>query len=470
MTAISVLLFGIILLVIYIGYRSQDTETRLKRLENELATLIRRRRRPEKDGKYLSRVFELLQKNIVVKHTGNCYQAVDILKTAYGARIVRPEEVSHIVSLTVMAMREKQYDIAGILMDTLRLIVKRQANDKIKETLTQLQLAASIALKEKQNFIAAKAVDLVFYILEKADRQADNTVSGPALTVLRSIGVLVIRRRDAAMLREMVAKLTDWYEQADAGNDLIVASLITAWLYRAIYSSEQASFDTVYEFVIKINEMRNLANEARQLLITDIKNLAGTLSLDPVSNRAAVLVKLIVEIGSMHENIKDSQTAVRAAGEIVRMSIHNHDFAAAFPLFAQIMDYGRKLLIMELKFGGEVSAGGYRQHALFFIIKESLSIIEFAVRKRMTDHAADLVAEMIRYWEACPTKIYTLKSFKKFCGLLLLYRAASRRSKRPDSEERLTNLALFTEKEQERIKVFIGGIQYELLSGTGSQI
>jgi len=150
--------------------------------------------------------------------------------------------------------------------------------------------------------------------------------------------------------------------------------------------------------------------------------------------------------------------------------IHDHSLSVALPILFPLLDYGRKMLTIELKFGGEASAGGHRQHTLFFIIKECLMLMEYTARKRMTDSVADIADECLKYWQTCPETMHTLKSFRKFCGLILLYHAASRRQKPSALHQQTCNLALFTEREQERLKVFIGGIQYELLSGTSRKV
>lgn len=470
MPVISALLIGIVLVFIFIWYRSRGTDRKVKRLGAELDSLIRRRRMPERNDQYLVKVFNLLQQGIAVANTPVCYQAVDLLKTAYGEGIIRIGELSHIVSLSAMAIREKQYDVAGILTDAARLIVRRQATDQAEGALEQLQLLATVALKEKQNFIAAKAAELIFYILEKTDHRNGMATTLRALAALQAVGVLVIRRRDSFMLREFTSQLIDWYGQSDPVYDTSFAELIAAWLHRSLHSSDTAAFEIICDFIAKITETRSLDCSALRLLVTEVKNMAGTLSMEPGNRAAAMLIRIILEMSYARDNIEESRQAVQAVGEVARMSIHNHDLCAAFPILLPLLDYGRKMLILELKFGGEASAGGHRQRVLFFLIKECLSIFEFTARKRMTDSMADIVDECIYHWQAGPETMHTLKSFRKFCSLLLLYRAANRRSKLSAVSSQAGRLTLFTDKEQERLKVFIGGIQHELLSGAGRKI
>lgn len=469
MPAITGLLIGIILVFIFIWYRSRGIDRRVKRLEAALDSLIRRRRRPERDEQYLSKVFNLMQQGIAAANTSVCYQAIELLKTAYGEGIVRTGELSHIVGLSVMAIREKQPDTAGILVDAARLIVRRQTAGQTEASLEQLQLLATIALKEKQNFIAAKAAELIFYILTKADHQSGLATTVRALAALQAVGALAIRRRDSYMLREFTRQLTDWFGQADSAADRAFGELIAAWLHRSLRSSDAAAFEILCEFINQIIQKRNLESSALRLLIIEIQNMAGALSLEPGNRTAAILIRLILTVSYAQANIADSRQAVQAVGEVSRLSVHTHDLCTAFPILTPLFDYGRKMLTIELKFGGEASAGEHRQQVLFFLIRECLSILEFAARKRMTDGVADIVAECIDYWQADPETVHTLKSFKKFCSLLLLYRAANRRQKLSTVSSQ-SSLSLFTDKEQERLRVFIGGIQHELLSGTGKKI
>jgi len=471
MSAMSSLLAGIILLLIFIWYRrSSGTDRQFRRLEKELASLARRRKRDDTTKTFLASVYKLLQQTIIRKDTPASFRAVELIKTAYGEGIIRTDEMSYLVGLSVMALRQKQHDVANVLVDAAKLLIKGQSSDRVRELLEQLQFLALILLKEKQNYIAAKIVDLIFYILDKPDLGNDHQVSSQAIDVLRTVGIRVIRRRDAAMLREIAGRLETWHAKAEPASDLELAKLLAAWLHRSIYSSEVASYELIVELIRRSSQKRVIASSAFELLISELQKLSGTLSLNPGSQIPGKLLAIILELGFSRDNINDSRQVVRSVGEVARLAIHNHDLTTAFLVFYPLLEQGRRLLTLELKFGGEASQGGHRQHTLFFVIKECLSVLEYSARKRMTDSVADLTAELIQCWETKVELQSTAKSFKKFCALILLYQNATRRTKSGSAEFRAAKLSLFAENEQERLKAFIGGIQHELLSGTGRKI
>jgi hypothetical protein len=471
MAVFAALLVGILVVVSFIWCRSRNAKRQLAILAGEVAGYSRqRRRKPQKAAALLSRVFVLLQKGIAVNDTDLCYRAVDILKTAYSEGVMRTDETAHIVSLAAVSMRERRTDITGQLVDAIRPIVKQQTTETLPATLDQLRILAVIALREKQNFIADKAAGFVYSILEKEEWSVDPNITAKTLAVIRSMGTFVIRRRDTAMLREMTSKLIRWYQQTRPECQSDIMELTSAWLHRILYNNDLVALEVIEQFLKKISETKKLEGQSLFLLIEELKNLAGTSSLNPNSPMTPSLITMIIELGAVAETLPDCKKAVRAAGEVVRLSIYSFGMDTAFPVLVPLFNYGRKLLVMELKIGGITSEGSFRQQALFLLVKECISIMEFSARQGLTGSTGDAILALVTKWEDTADLSHSVKSFKKYCRLLLVYRNMNRRQRRSIFEQQIIGLPAFSEKEQERLGFIVGGAWHELLPGISREI
>ncbi|MCX7780794.1 MAG: hypothetical protein N2491_07755 [Negativicutes bacterium] len=469
MIAFGLLLAGVIAVAIWIWRRSCSIDCRIASVRKDLRALSGRRLRPNRVETFLSKVYLLLQECIDRRNTSALYQTVDILKSAYGSGVFRQEEAAHAVSLAIKCIRDRQYDAASVITDALRPLVRRQTPVSALALLNQLQLMSIVSLREKQSFLASKAVDLVFQVLAKSDLGKDPSVAAKALEMLKVTGSLAIRRRDADLLREIAARLLSWQGiTPELENGLV--ELIAAWLYRVAPNEDLTLYDIIHKFIGTIARMRVLRADSIKRLFQEFKDAAGASCLNPFSRIAPLFTSSMIELGCSSERVADLKSALKAAGEVVRLAVYNHGLKTAFPVLVPLLEKARRLLVLELKFGGMASEGSLRQQTLFLAIQECLSILEFASRQRMTDTVGDLITEMVEYWPTDPDRAVNLKSFKKLCGLLLLYWGATRRRKSREAAHSQTGLALFSAREQECLGFILGGIRFELLSGIGSEV
>lgn len=470
MLLFGAILAGGLLLAIAIWRRYHNIDRQISRAAKKLVRLGRRGHTGTGVASNLVWLFDLLEQGIASRNTALCYKVVDVLKLAYGEGACRTDEVFFISSAITAAMRSKQADVASFLIDTLRPLIRRLQQEKVAEAIEYLQMISVIALRERQNYLAAKSAELIFSILEKNENQDSLLISDKALNMLKITGSLAIRRKDCDLLREFAAKLSVGYFAAKNQDSQAIIRLFAAWIHRVYFTGDDEAYKVVADLLLQWKTKRQMQADIFSALISEISNQAGAASLNPNSSMAEKLVGLILELGFSGQNINEWKIALRTAGEVIRLAIYNHKLTPSFPVVFPILEYGRRMLVMELKFGGVASEGSFRQQALFWTVRETLTVIEFSARQKMTYTAADIIEELAEIWAKHPERYYTVKSFQKYCGVLVLYLAANRRAKRQFSSLSKTALTGFNQKERGNLRFLFGWKEEELVSGVGFEV
>lgn len=468
------LLFGAglavcLVLAIAIWRHYHNIDRRIARAARKLVRLGRRGHKGAGIAANFAWLFSLLEQGLASRNTALCYKIVDVLKVAYGEGACRTDEIFFISSAITTAIRSKQTDVASFLIDTLRPLIRQLNPEKVAEAIEYLQMISVIALRERQNYLASKSADLIFSVLEKNENRDNLLIADKALIMLKITGSLAIRRKDCDLLREFAAKLSVGYFAAENQDSQAIIRLFAAWLHRVYFTGDDEAYKVVSDLLLQWKNKREMQAEVFNALISEISNQAGAASLNPNASMAEKLVGLILELGFSGQNIQEWKVAIRTTGEVIRLAIYNHKLPTSFPVVFPILEYGRRMLVMELKFGGVASEGSFRQQALFWAVRETLSIIEFSARQKMTHTAADIIGELAEIWSKHSELYYTVKSFQKYCGVLVLYLTANRRAKRQFSSLSETALAGLSQKEQERLR-FLLGWKEDLVSGASRDL
>jgi hypothetical protein len=133
------------------------------------------------------------------------------------------------------------------------------------------------------------------------------------------------------------------------------------------------------------------------------------------------------------------------------MAIERHGLAGGFALILPLLEIGRELLALELKFGSADNAGSFRQQALFLLVRENLALAEYIARRDMVTTAGDILAELHRLWLGAGRA--NPKAAKRFCQLLAAFwlRTRGSHAKRAVISDDLAIPTLLTETDKQRL-------------------
>lgn len=418
--AAAVLFLAVIAAIIYFWSRSHNSKWRYDQLEKRVNGLSRVKN-PDRVSAMLEQNYQLVLAYIAAGDPATAYKAIDLLKTLFGKGAVRKEEALHLTALVIRAMRAKQFDLATAVLDSFRLMLRQLPTDGQPAAVEKLAFISAVALREKQNFLAAKAADILFSMLERADGVNDQAVVAAASRALKLIGVLSLRRRDGGLFRELTTQLAASVlarpESACLRGESI--NLASVWLYRIIKNDDQAMFVILSGFISRLAEQGVLDKANIRELVKEWQNLAGTASLNHNSLLGSAILEYTLKLTQAYGVLKEWELAVTGVGQVARLALLRHGVKVAFPQIRPILTAGRELLAMELKFGSVETPDSFRQRALYSIVRECLSLAEFAAKQDMVSTAGDAIADFYHCW-LMDTET-SRKAIKRFCQLLLVY-------------------------------------------------
>jgi hypothetical protein len=382
------------------------------------------------------------------------YQACDLLKLAMGEGMVRTDEPLRLMAAVVSAVRHKQPDIAGFIMDAFRPLIREVSPEKLVTTSEQLLLISMIALRHKQNFLAAKAVDFLCVLLERPEMEMEPRLLAAGLGALRTIGTLGIRRKDQALFREIITRVGDWARAKSlpaAGEPLVI--MMTEWIFRSIQLQDMASFALAKELILKLVEWKVMREQALDKLLDEMGEAAGTACLNPHDKLAGAIMEMLLLIATEQQSAATWNKVIAVCGRISGLAVGRYGIEGSFPVYRVLMEIGRKMLVFELKF--VQSTNESRRQVLFGIAKECVMLAALAARQDITSTPGEIIVSFYNCWCKELQDSGKTKSVKKFCQLLLfLWLKSKRQGKKyfPGDAE-LMQPVLFSEEERRRLQI-----------------
>lgn len=443
----------LVLLAAFLRGRARSFAGRLSRLESKVAGLRRGRNNPETLG-LLRQLHGLAHAAVVAGDEHGAYKTVELIKTVYGQGIARPDEPELIGALAVRAVRGKHPEIASAALDAFRLLFRSLPPAAVPAAAEQLTNVTSVALREEYNFLAAKAADIIIGLLEKTGREEAPADGEAALRVLNTVGVLSLRRRDGELFREIITRLDAVLPARLSGVPAAeLTALVDAWLHRIIQNDDGEMYAVLADFTARRAASGQWLPADLAVLIREWHSLAGFASLKPGNPLASAIAEQALRIAHATVDAKALEASVAGAGQTARLAVQRHGLADGFPLVLPLLELGRELLALELKFGSAANTDSFRRQALYLIVRESLAVAEFAARQDMISTAGDIIAELHRHWLGAGRA--NAKAVKRFCQLLAAYWLQTRKgqAKRAAVSDELTNPALLSESDLQRLGI-----------------
>jgi hypothetical protein len=382
-------------------------------------------------------------------------EAIALLRSAYELGISRPDEAELLAALAVRAARAKQPVIAAAVLDVFSFLLGCLPTAEKAAAAEQLTNITAVALRGKENLLAAQAAEIVFNLLEKSDEglgRYDRAVAAAALRFVDTAGIVALRRRDVEFFRQLVARL-DAALPAHPAEGLATAliALIGVWLHRIIQNNDTGMYEVLADFVTRRGLGGYWPPPQLAALLKEWNTLAGTASLRPHSPLAPAVTGLVLRLALAAGDGKLWREAVHGAGQTARMAILRHGLADGFALVLPILENGRDLLARELMPGSFLNESPFRSQALYIVVRESLALAEFTARQDMITTVGDILVDFNNCWAKVDG--VNRKSAKRFCQLLAAcwMRSRSRQSKRAVISDELIMPALLTDADKQRL-------------------
>ncbi|EAX47966.1 hypothetical protein TcarDRAFT_1844 [Thermosinus carboxydivorans Nor1] len=436
------------------SYNRRSLPCRLRSLKSRLTALTRQKGGRQTRQKWLDDLYRLLKQALCGGDQAILFQTADLLKTAFGEGIMRPDEPVRLAGAVIGALRTKQAEIAGVLLDAFRPLLRHQPAEILPELAEGVTMVGLFALKERQNFIAAKAADLLFAVLARAQRGNNVAGTSRAINGIQTLGVQTLRRGDKSLFLELCIRLDEEVINCRGDNSELVG-IFAVWLQRLVTAGDEELFSFVKTAVQRLADKGRVEREVLAAFHREVLEMAGMVSLNAEHPLLAPLFEFAFELADRLNVLPAWQTAVQETGKIAAAIITSRGLTAAFPIMAVLLTLGGRLLTAELRRSkaganeGDIEDEG---RVLYLVVRECLLLLELAARQEMGLTAGELTGRLTMFWEkrfsASPPK-----NIRKFCQLLIFTWMQTRRrvAKRLAPEKLLEGPLLLSAEERSRL-------------------
>lgn len=400
--------------------RCRGTEWQLRTTEANLLKWAQKPPTAATQQKTLKNLFALIAREALAGNESNAFKAVDLLQHAYGQGLMRTDEPVHITTLVSSLLHQDKPGLAAAVLDTYRGLRRLEQVSMIAE---QLQTVGVLAIRAKQNFVAAKATDILFAVLERTDVTADRQAVASALGMMKILGKHALKRDDTDYYRELITRLCAFLaaDPQPAVQPQALAELVSLWLQVIVSKQNETALQLLTDNVLQLNEAKLLNQELLCHLLPDWQDIAGIASLNPYSTMAPTVIRSMVALAVSSGNISLWNVTTDGIAKTVRLITGQYSVQQAFPLLQPLLDESRKMLSAELRFDVASPVSAFRQQALCSVLRETLSVAEFAARTRISASPYDIFAEFFACWSAAYSADFHVKSTKRLFQLLIAF-------------------------------------------------
>ncbi len=398
---------------------------RLLLLKYDRPALERCPRRLAARGKWLTRAFSLLRCFLEMEDLAGAVEIIDQLKLAYSFGFARVNESLRLTVLLVACLKEKRVNMAAFLCDAFIPLIRGFSVEQMVTSFEQLTFISLVSAKNKQFFLCAKAAKLVLDFFEKNAVGLNEASKQPMVTTgfaaLKRMGCLTVRR-DSALFYEILTRTTALVGKYGLPvQDHELSALFIEWLHKAARNEQSDEMIQVLNELEQLLRCGRISATALLEVIREARNVAGTFSSNSLSPICSLLVEKLLSLAYLSQSLDCMLCAVECAGKVGYLVVYQRGFRQSFSLLLPLLDCGRKLFNDERKFGYSESSNGFRVKSLLYILKENLSIAEYAVRQEMTLTVGDFILWILQTWQEQATMGNSRKSIKLFSQLFYLY-------------------------------------------------
>ena len=406
LVAIAIAVFSIVL---WVYTYKHNLERQLVICTANIKTAIKQNRRTDAE-KQIQHIFHIINTCITSNNVALAYKSVEILKLAFGEGVAGQNEVVILKNSIIAAMRQKSFSIAAYLLDAFKPL--NHSNVKSSAIIKEMRLIGSIAFKEKQQFILAKSVDIVF---ECCNRNISVEEFRLGLSVLKILGTLAIKRKDRALFREIAVRLSPGLNKRENNQEII--EVLSTWLHSIVAKNDEELLDIMLALTDEL--ITTLHDYQIKMLLQEWKLQAGAAGLNPTNRLGDKLAAHIVKIVSHSNNTELWAFAANSIDSIAKVVLDTGGYERALAILYPLLSAGSGLLIRELNLSKSLCCDEVRQQIVFVITKEILSFTEYWARKESTFSVGDLFLKM-REWLFLVGK-NNERAINKYFQLLFLY-------------------------------------------------
>lgn len=402
----------------------------------------------KKIARFMRKVYFFINLAIIKKDEIIAYKMIDLLKLSYGEAFVRPNEQMRLMHLCIAAIQEKQFVIAGYIIDAYTPMIRLSARENKKEILEQLVVISNIVKKINQQYLLDKLANCVFDGVKRFDMtQEGNAVA--VLLILKNLGMVAIRNHDYALFREVKKNLlaVNFYMVKDIEEEFLM--LLISWQHQILKRDYEEIFSAFQLMCIELRGKEILSETMLCQFIMKAIDFSSMIAANIKGKCGKKFLAMILKFAEGSELVMHPAINVVARTACKAIDLHGLQIGVS-PLLI-LMEQGRKMLAEKLKFTTYCDVVKHRY--LFLIIRELILVFDLMARQNHEKNNQFLM-QVNAYWLASLNENVNKQLANQFCQLILSELVRNRKNKVHklcENSKKLLSVSLFNTDEKKRL-------------------
>lgn len=342
------------------------------------------------------------------------YKALDLLKLAFGEKMIRPDEAGKIMSLCVVSLKEKQYSITNYILDAYKPLIKNAESFSLGEIVKELNMVVHVAKRLHQEYLLSKVANYIFEGVRSISGESE-TDAAIAIDAMRAVGLNAAKMKDAALFREVNGCLLNFEFCEGSKVNRRMSLLLSVWMHQIMKQDDKCLLAIFAETCRRFLDRPYFSAEIVSELIRDSDNLVCAIAANTRLKCTVNFIEFLLDLSS--KSVEDRRTAANIIVRIARLTAELHGIRQGFQTAAPLLEKGRSLLGEELKF--TKSDNAFRRKNLSIIIGELILLSDLIARKDGEMSNMEVMMRINDCWLEYYQKEINRLSVNQFCQLVM---------------------------------------------------
>lgn len=375
----------------------------------------------KRDARFVSSLCRLIHSAIVEENEADAYRAIELLKKAFGEKMVFQDASGKVMQLCATALKQKQFATTGYLLDAYRPLLRNVDQRFIGIMLRELTLILDIAKRQHQEYIFDKAAKCIFEVcaistLESHEEAAD---------ALKAVGLNAIKHGDRALFSKAAQQVVSLRTEIHGMGEKVMLPLFSVWLHQILKRGEEKALQIYCDMVLSLRKAGVLTSDFIQCIVAESENAAGMIGANYRMRGKRTFLLFLLAISRDSES--SMRSAARSIGAMIKLTVALQGLQAGLSLFLPLLEAGMDCLKEELTFTKSLNTT--RPKVLAALSREIILLLEI-VSKQSGKTEFELLFSLREDWLSGYERTANRCLIDQFCQLLLRRMMMDRNSRR----------------------------------------
>ena len=476
----SLIFFSIILIVSAIALKIyyNKTETKLKKITNKIEKL-------KSNGQLkpgfnniaisdviLKKIYDIIYKELKNEDPKGLHLALETLKFAFSQNVKGENESINLIKLILVCFNSNKIATNNVL-NSFTPLAKNASKEELVFIIENLSTITALALKKKQNFLASRSIEIIFFSLEVLEthllEDSDSLIVNndvkfnfvlPVKNCLKLVSRRILISGDVPLFREFCILSNDFLVKLN--NDSLFKNtyptlLISCLQFLSVKENDEILTIVLAHFKALVKE-NALNTEELEFIYNECSYFSSVFSINPERSFTQRLLNALINVSFEIKNINLLKIVISFIIAAAKMSLLRYPLEKVFLLLKQLLRKTRKtmLIILDNAFENTVDADFYKE-AFVSSVDCLLTVLEYESRKNFLLTSVDIAIDIFKIWDVYSKTEQATEANTKLCQFLILHylenkETLARQISYPPKEFLAKNL--LSKEEEKLLKIF----------------